>query len=259
MTCVKRLRARYPSENGLMGFSNPSSDGPVKFVSFCSVDTMFHIYLRYNPLDDRDYFDIAQRVSKVVEDYSGNWPGPARDLRYAGQGKTDECLLSLWFPGDIDLEDMVLMVDSIPELQTSGWLRNGVDALKERAGLAKDDLPFLVHYSDNNFVAMDRDLHLYRPTFFDSAWLSAAGGTLEFAADTTDGAIQSVVQAFTAAGAITSSPLNHEGEKGKYDGLRLRFHWNQLMKDAWASSDRVQEILNSLTPQLDRFALAEPS
>ncbi len=222
---IKRERAIYSSETALMPFSNPSAQGPLGRVMFCSVDTMFHLMLRASPLpQDDDFTGIARLVHEAVRAHNGNHPGVAREIRPGGrQFKQKECLLSVWFPGQIDLEDMVCIVDSIPELD-SGWLRSAVDQLKEEAGLASEDLPFLNRYFNDNSSQYRFSEDSKTGAWFTHGWFSAKGGTAYFEPATPAQVLESVAQCLQDAASTTW------GQQKNRDGVEcvsLRVIWNQ--------------------------------
>lgn len=148
MRTIYQERASYSRDSGLMGFVNPSCNpaDPVRCVSFCSVDTMFHVYMGQNPfINDASGKIAAERLESAVKSYNGAWPGCTRGSHYDRITGTSNRWLLVWGPGKIDLDDMVEIVNSVPELQTSTWLREKVGDLKVEAGIDRGDLPFLDH------------------------------------------------------------------------------------------------------------------
>ena len=175
-----RQRARYSQNAGLMRFKNPSGDGPLAAARFCSVDSMFHIDMRYSsfPADDS-------------ADFSGTYGVIRTDIKHAiqiacghglipfGENSGKGTLLSIWSVGDIDLEDMTTIIEGIPELQAN-WLRTEVNALKIRAGLSPDDLPYLDRDWNHREGSYVTGGEFVRREWYSSGWMSAKGGTLKF-------------------------------------------------------------------------------
>lgn len=242
-----RQRAQYSSDTALLGFPNPAKTGPLDIVKFCSVDTMFHLFLRRSPYDgDDDFRNIARRVHQAVYDYNRNHPGVACDLRsslkHPGQ---KECLMSVWFPGDIDLEDMVCVINSIPELKSSGWLRGSVDQLKEEAGLISEDLPFLNRYfnkhSSGGFCETDPLV-----PWFKAGWLSGKGGTLYFHQKTPQPVIDHIAKTMQAAGSSVSFMHDTHRPWVRPSCLSLRFYWQETKSTCYKTFDTVQACLEQI-------------
>jgi hypothetical protein len=208
---------------------------------------MFHIDMRYSsfPADDS-------------ADFSGTYGVIRTDIKHAiqiacghglipfGENSGKGTLLSIWSVGDIDLEDMTTIIEGIPELQAN-WLRTEVNALKIRAGLSPDDLPYLNRDWNHREGSYVTGGEFVRREWYSSGWMSAKGGTLKFDA----GAPPEIL-------ATVSEGLRRKGATGTFgcftmDKQTLRFLWNRPHADFWETRNAVREITDCL-PRVPRSA-----
>lgn len=217
----QRPRARYSINSSLMGFSNPLRKGPVDRVSFCVVDTMYHIFFRYDPLrQDDNFYSIGKKIREANIKQNGTDPSPA-----VSESSGGGFIMSVWFPGSVDFEDLVAIVESVPELK-AGWLRPAFEKFKTSCGLEKTDPPFF-----------DRDINQGEgdaPDWYKGGWFSAKGGTVKLAE------LPDVLEdAFKKSGAILQPAVSSE------DGFSLRFTWKKAQENTRKSMERIRAIAKS--------------
>ncbi len=225
----RRRRARYSRDAGLMPFRNPSPFGPVNHVSFCSTDRMFHVIFRYSPIPgDGRYLEIVHKIRSVPQ--KDHYEPVSHLANSVPQMCTEDRrdIISMWAMGDIDLDDMVGIVESVPELQ-AGWVRPEVGKFKEIAGLDKSDLPFL----DRDWNKKERD------AWYKGAWLSGKGGTLELAVDVPNDVLGDIAEKIRRE-ATEISICRQDDE------TRIRFLWSAPRPGFEDTRKHVRNLMDGL-------------
>lgn len=231
----ERRRAKYSFCASVMFFSNPSDQGPLKEIGFCARDRMFHLYLREN------YF----KNKEAIDDLRGKIAASAFRHHRSFPTIEGEEVISVWpLRCPTDLEDMICIFDGVPELQAS-WLRASVNQLKNRAGLAADDLPYMDRHVNPKAVEwffLNNEPRVIRKEWYGAAWFSAKGGTLEFVPYMPSHFMDSAVTMLRQAGAEVSRPAFSP------ERTSLSFTWRVPRKDLGETLEEIKKISGTLPP-----------
>ena len=204
-------RATYST--GLISFKNPSREAALECVTFCAVDSMYHVFLRYSPIENDPKFElIRKKIRDSNRKHNSSDPGIAMDDR-GNHG----AILSMWFPGDVDLEDMVAIVEGVKEFDTA-WLRPEFNKFKEQAGLSADDLPHLNRF-DRWYVEDQINVPWYK-----NAGYSAKGGTVFFEYEPQGDLVKNFLDHLVQNGANLEQFTSTNTREGQFS---LRFVWDK--------------------------------
>ena len=231
-----RQRASY--SHGLIGLNNPDPNGLLEAAVYCPSDRMYHVRFNYDAAtkedDSYDAFSrtIAERIREANRVHNG------ADPRAEGGGGR---VISFWFPGDTDLEDMVAIMERVKELDTT-WLRPALNELKKRCGLDEEDFPYLDR--DDNYNNMRRVVWWY-----EEGWISGKGGTLVLSSKIDRKTLRTLRECMWQKGAIPEQSENFDRhDYGSH--LSIRFTWLEPLSDVWETREAMHDLLRSVrTPK----------
>ncbi|MDX2027064.1 MAG: hypothetical protein SFW62_00320 [Alphaproteobacteria bacterium] len=224
MNTTDRIRAHY--SHGIIGFHNPLREAALQTVSFCPSDTMYHLRLHHSPIeDDSNCKQIAAKTREANLAHNGVDTNPTHDDK----------IISVWFPGNVDLEDMVAIVERVPELNAD-WLRPEFNKLKIACGLTADDFPYLDR--DENYQGCGGN-----PRWYHEGWISAKGGTLLFSPYADEQDLILFAELMTAEGTICK-PLTEYHEGRSY--LAMPFHWAQALDDVYKTKQKLRGLFQTV-------------
>ncbi len=197
--------AEYSPDCGIIKFSNPDPSNLFVRTGYCTKNGMYNIWLKRRFADKALIMRINDQVKKANLAVTGK--KPTTDIVSYGR----RIRIGFWHPGKMDLEDLVNIIEQVPALD-SAWLRPVFEKLKEKAGLEKDDLPYLDCYSERERDEDDGT------GIYNYCWFSAKGGTIFFHRDAHPCLVRAVKNVMTYNGVYTCKIPNGRSPA-------LRFYW----------------------------------
>lgn len=244
MSIDRRNRAHYSNALGPIGFFNPG-DGPLHSVRMCIVDTMFHVCLHHDPLENHDdpIEHWTLRKSLMNSNSAVNGTEPAIGLAEWEDRDGSGLRLEIWYPGSVDLEDMVKIIENVPQLE-GAWLRAALQKKNIEAGLEAKDFPHFDGDANPVYAGWDGN-----NGFYLRSWISAKGGTMYFKADTPPSLITELQRQMELKNAqLDPAVINADGRNS---AISLRFVWNGAKKNIRATRQAVHEVLDHTPGVID--------
>ncbi len=238
MIIDRRRRAHYSNALGPIGFLNPG-DGPLQSVRMCIVDTMFHVCLRHDPLENLadPIENWTLRKSLMNSNIAVNGTEPAIGLAEWVDHEGSGLRLEMWHPGSVDLEDMVRIIENVPQLE-GAWLRAALQSRNLEAGLKAEDLPHFDGDANPVYAGWGGD-----NGFYSHSWISAKGGTIHFKDNTPQNLMADIQRRMELKDAEVG-PAAINNICGRKNTISLRFIWNEAKKNIGKTRHEIHEVLD---------------
>lgn len=231
-----RIKAKYIGL-GLHHFTNPDPNAAIAYIAYCSIDSMYHVGLRYSPFENDNNLRTANHVlsslsgfdetdidlSHILYELRKDQPEPQLPDGFLKQNPDflwgdPQNFEFNWYTG-MDLQDLAVIVQKMKKIGLDvDWFDQQFQDLKKRAGLNQTDLPYFDRHWNRNCLTHGRGLREIIHEHYHHALFSVRGGTISFK-EIPDRTLNAVARAMVSAGAIVEEPIDTDYSTD------MRFFW----------------------------------